>query len=204
MKLYYFPIAPNPTKILIFLREKGIDIELELVDLRKGEQRGEAHLARNPAGVLPVLELDSGEFLTESLPIMEYLEELYPAPPMIGRDALERARIRSLERMAEQGVMSSVGRIVHATNSPIGLPPNPAIAEAERARLPGALGRLDEHIGQGPFVAGDSPSIADCTLYASLLFGALFGVEVPEEYGNLRRWFERFGARPSAQIELPA
>jgi glutathione S-transferase len=114
MKLYYFPVAPNPTRVLVFVREKGIDIDTEFVDLRKGEQTSDEHLARNPQGSLPVLQLDNGEYLTESLPIMEYLEELYPDPVLIGTDALARARTREFERQVEVGILNPLARIVHA------------------------------------------------------------------------------------------
>ena len=93
MKLYYFPVAPNPTRVRIYLAEKGTEVEQVLVDLRKGEQSSRSeHLERNPFGNLPVLELDDGRFLTESLAIMELFEELYPDPPMLGRYAHRACR----------------------------------------------------------------------------------------------------------------
>lgn len=200
MKLYYFPVAPNPTKVLVYLREKGIDIELELVNLREGEHRGAAHLARNPTGTLPVLELDSGEFLTESLSIIEYLEEVYPQPVMIGANPLARAQIRSYERKVEVGILNPIGRIVHATNSPLGLPARPEVATAEWERLLPALARVDALIGSSPFAAGETPSIVDCTLFAGLQFGEMFGVSLPDDCTNIRRWREVFGQRPSTQF----
>ena len=87
MKLYYFPIAPNPTKVRIYLAEKGIEMEQVLVNLIKGEQKSEEHRARNPLANLPVLELDDGTHLSESLAIIELLEELHPQPPMIGTES---------------------------------------------------------------------------------------------------------------------
>jgi len=200
MKLYYFPVAPNPTKVLVYLREKGLDMETVHVDLRQGEQKSPEHLARNPRGALPVLELDDGSCVCESLPIMEYLEELYPEPCMIGRDPLARLRVREFERQVELTLLGPVGRIVHATNSPLGLPPNPAVAKPEQDRLPAALRLVDERIGDNRFAAGDSPSIVDCTLFATLFFGEFFGVTVPDEYANLRRWYADFRQRPSAQF----
>ena len=200
MKLYYFPVAPNPTKVLVYLREKGIDIDLELVNLREGEHRGPAHLARNPTGTLPVLELDSGEFLTESLPIIEYLEELYPQPVMIGDNPLARAQIRTYERQVEVGVLNPIGRFVHATNSPLGLPARPEVAAAEWERLLPALARVDARIGDSPFAAGEAPSIVDCTLFAGLQFGEMFGVSLPADCANIQRWREAFGQRPSTQF----
>ncbi|NNL66850.1 MAG: glutathione S-transferase family protein, partial [Myxococcales bacterium] len=93
MKAYVFPVAPNPTKLRLYLAEKAaagseIPIEQVTVSLVDGEQNQPEHLARNPLGKLPVLELDDGSFLSESLAIIQYLEELYPEPPMIGRDPL--------------------------------------------------------------------------------------------------------------------
>lgn len=199
MKIYTFRVAPNPTRVRVYLREKGIQLEEVLVNLREGEQKSEEHLARNPLGNLPVLELDDGSYLTESLAIIEFLEELHPDPPMIGTDPLARARVRSLERIIEVGVLFPVSRLVHATNSPLGRPPNPALAEDARAALPIALGTLDERIADHPFVAGPAPTIADCTLFAALNFGRFFGVELDPTYTHIARWFEEFGQRPSVQ-----
>ncbi len=196
MKLYHFPPAPNPAKVLSYLREKGInDIQLELVDFFKGEQSGPAHLARSPRGTVPVLELDDGAFLTESLAIIEYLEERYPDPPMIGATPLERAQVRSRERYIELNVTNRLVRLVHATNSPIGLPANPGLAQSERANLPGALTYVDELVGGGPFVMGERPTIADCTLLAGFNFANFGGLEIHRGYPNLEAWFERFALR---------
>ena len=96
MKLYVFPVAPNPTKVRSYVAEKGIEIEQVMVNLREGAQRRPEFLAKNPLGGLPVLELDDGTHLTESLAIIEFLEEQHPHPPMIGTTPLERARVRVL------------------------------------------------------------------------------------------------------------
>jgi glutathione S-transferase len=210
MKLYFFPIAPNPTKVRLYLAEKaaaGTEIELTevLVNLPKGEQRSAEHMARNPFGRLPVLELDDGTYLIESLPIMEYFEELHPDPPLIGSDALERARVRELERIAELGVLWPVARIIHATNSPLGLPPNPEMAAHFRGVLPEALSVLDARLADGrPFVAGDHPTIADCTLQAALQFARFGKVEIDPAFENLARWDAAYRERPCAQTVLTA
>jgi glutathione S-transferase len=200
LKLYHFPIAPNPTKVRIYLAEKGIEIEQVVVNLVKGEQKSPEHLARNPFGSLPVLELDDGTHLTESLPIIELFEELYPDPPMIGTDPFERARVRRLERIADLGVLLPVARIIHATRSPLGLPPVPEIAEAARRGLPKALEVLDAAIGDRPFLAGEHPTIADCTLFAALGFARFGEVAIDPAYRNLGRWSADFGERPSANL----
>ena len=130
MKLYVFMVAPNPTKVRLYLAEKtsrGCEIDLEQVpvSLIEGEQRQPEHLARNPLGNLPVLEFDDGSFLTESLAIIHYIEELHPEPPMIGKTPLERAQVRRLEQIAHNSVLAAVGRLFHATKAPLpGATPN--------------------------------------------------------------------------------
>ncbi|MEE9279235.1 MAG: glutathione S-transferase family protein [Myxococcota bacterium] len=208
MKLYMFQVAPNPTKVRLYIAEKaegGAKIELEQVSLNlpKGEQRSPEQLARNPFGKLPVLELDDGTCLIESLTIIEYLEELHPDPPMVGADPRERARVRELERIAELGVLWPVGRIVHATNSPLGLPPVPEVAALFRDLLPDALRYLNERLADGrPFVAGEHPTIADCTLAASLQFARFGNVEIDPAFANLARWDQAYRERPAARSVL--
>ena len=176
MKLYAFPVAPNPTKVRLYIAEKRqaggtLDVEEVRVDLPKGEQKSPEHLARDPLGKLPVLETNEGVFLTESLPMILYLEELYPDPPMIGR-------------------------------SPLGLPPNPPVAEAFRQSLPTAFGLLDQRLADGrPFLMGEAPTIADCTLAAGLQFGRMGKLDIDEEYTHLRRWSDAYRARgPATEV----
>ena len=210
MKLYIFPIAPNPTKVRLYLSEKAvagavIDLPQIQVDLRQGEQRQPEHLARNPFGKIPVLEFDDGSYLIESLAIIEYLEECYPDPPMIGRTSRERAGVRELERVADLGVLLRVGQIIHATNSPLGLPPNPGVAKSARAALPEALRFLDDRMADGRlFVAGAAPSVADCTLAAAFQFARFGGVEIDAGYTHLMRWDAAYRKRPAAQAVLIA
>ncbi|MCA9509222.1 MAG: glutathione S-transferase family protein [Myxococcota bacterium] len=196
MKLHTFPLAPNPTKVEVFLKEKGLDLAREIVVLPKGEQHDPAFLARNPLGRVPVLELDDGEFVAESLPILEYLEELHPEPSMIGRTPLERLRIRSLERMIDTSILLPVGRLVHSTRSPLpGVEPNEGMAAWARTALVKPLALLDERVGDAPFVFGDRPTIADGTLFAAMRFGRMFGVEVDASHRNLHRWYASFEER---------
>jgi glutathione S-transferase len=102
-------------------------------------------------------------------------------------------------------VLVQVGRLIHATKSPLGLPPNPAVAESARASLPAALRFLDDRMADGrPFVGGATPTIADCTLVAALQFARFAGMEVDAEYEHLRRWDVAYRARPAAQAVLIA
>ncbi len=207
MRLYVFQIAPNPTRVRLYLAEKaaaGGDIELPQVsvNLVKGEHKSPEHLARNPLGRLPVLELDDGTFLTESKVIVEYLEELHPEPSLMGSTPEERARVRELERLAEVGVLYPVARIVHATNSPLGLPSIPEVAALFRGGLPSVLSVLDDRLSDGrSFLAGDHPTIADCTLQAGLQFGRFgeVGIDLPE---HLSRWDRNYREREPVRSVL--
>ncbi len=210
MKLYSFPIAPNPTRVRLYLAEKTeagapIPIETVTVNLAHGEQNSAAHRARNPLGALPVLELDDGRFLTESLAIIEYLEEQHPEPPLLGRDPFERANVRELERIAELRVLWPVAYIVHTTRSPLGLPAVPEVAAFFRQRLPAPLGMLEAALADGrPFLAGDHVTIADCTLAAALHFGR-FGeidLDLARDHPHLAVWDTRYRERPAAQSVL--
>lgn len=208
VRLYYFPVAPNPTKVRLYLAEKaagGAAIELEevLVDYRKGEQKGPEHLARNPFARLPVLELDDGAFLTESLAIMLFLEELHPDPDLIGGDPLERARVREMERICELDVLLPLARVVHATRSPLGHAPSPEVADFFGKRLARSLAILDERLADGrPFVAGERPTIADCTLAAAFQFARFGGLPLDPGLKRLARWDGAFRDRPSARSVL--
>lgn len=119
---------------------------------------------------------------------------------MIGREPLERARVREIERIIELGVLQRVARIIHNTRSPLpGVTGVPAYAEQERARLPGVLAVVDARIGSQPFVAGDHPTIADCTLFAAMRFAAFGNVEIDPGCKNVHRWHEAFRERPSTR-----
>jgi glutathione S-transferase len=198
MKLYDFPLAPNPRRLRIFLAEKGLEIPRVTLDLREGDQRRPDFLAMNPHGSLPVLELDDGTVLTESEAIIEYLEELHPEPPMLGRSPLERAKTRRLERLCEIAVLSRAALYVHAVLAPLpGAKPNPALAEWARGDLPRGLAILEAEVGE--FVAGERVTVADGTLFAAFEFARAAGLKLEDGYPRLGAWYARFSARPSAR-----
>jgi len=122
---------------------------------------------------------------------------------MIGNTPLTRARTRELDRIIEIGVLYPIGRIVHSTYSPSGLPPNPAVAEFFREVLPPNLAIIEERLRDGrPLLMGDQASIADCTLAAALQFGRMAKVEIGSEYENIARWDLAFRERISAKQVL--
>lgn len=200
MKFYGFAFAPNPRKALTYLREKGIPFEYISVNIGSGEHRQPGFTAKNPMQGLPILELDDGTVLTESMPIIEYLEELYPTPPMIGTNPIERHKVRSMERLCEMSVLLRVGRVFRNTHPMFAAADQmPAVAEQARAELPGVLAILDRMVGSQTFVAGETPTIADCTLFAAYRLAEAGNVEMDSAAKNLARWWKMFRARPSAE-----
>ena len=201
MKIHDFVGAPNPKKLRVYLAEKGLTVPFEPVDIVSGQNRKPEFLRKNPLGGLPVLELDDGTYMPESLAIIEYFEELHPNPPLIGTTPLERARVRALERVAELGVLNSVAVIFQNTHPFMAgrLKQSPDAAENARARLTTNLRVLDDAIGGRPFVAGERPTIADCTLLAALEFGEFAGVPLDPAFKNVARWYTAFRQRPSVQ-----
>lgn len=209
MKLYYFEVAPNPTKVRLYLAEKaagGAELEVELVRVDPRTRHESAlrdSFGRKALTRLPLLELDDGSLLSESLVLLEYFEALAPDPPLFGASALERARVQELERLAEGGVLYPIARIVHATDSPFRLPPNPGVAEHYRAALRSGLRALEHKLSDGrPFLAGEAPTVADCTLAAGLQFGRFGGLPLDPACEHVARWDERYRARPPAQEVL--
>ncbi len=199
MKLYNFA-APNPHKVRIYAAEKGIELDLVDVDVMNHGLRTPEMLAKNPLAVVPFLELDDGTVIRESLVIIEYLEELIPEPPMLGRSPLQRARVRELDRLAELGLMVELANYVHNV-SPFFADKGPQSPDAAKMAVNcyrKNLGIMDREIGDKPFVAGDRPSVADCTLYATLGFGDYVGLKDAEEFPNIVRWRQAFSRRPSA------
>lgn len=200
MKIYDFAGAPNPKKLRVYLAEKGIKVPLESVDIISGQNRQPEFLKKNPLGGLPVLELDDGSHLPESLAIMEYFEETHPDPSMIGKTPVERAKVRSLERVCELGVLSNVGTIFQNTHPFMAgrLKQSADAAENARNRMATALKAIDDAIGSHPFVAGSRPTIADCTLLAALDFAEFAGIALDPGLKNVTRWRSDFKKRPSA------
>ena len=205
MKLHMFPLAPNPAKVRLYLAEKAelgcaVAVEEVMVNLAQGEHQSEAFRALNRRAALPVLELDDGRTLCESLAIIDYLEALHPEPSMWGVDPAEMAYAREVERIADLGGLINIAREIHASNSPLGLPPDPPVAAYHRRRRQSAIEHLESEMADDrPFLAGDRPTVADCTLQAALQFARFRELDVLDEAPRLRAWCDRYRERPAAQ-----
>jgi glutathione S-transferase len=201
MKLYSHSVAPNPRRVRIFAAEKGIDLTLEEVDILAGQSRTPEFLAKNSSGGVPVLELDDGSHLSESVAICRYLEGLHPEPNLLGRDLREQAEIERWNRRMELELFAAIGRTVQNT-SPIfqsRFKQFPEYGEAQRAVVYQRLERMDRELNGHQFVAGDRFTIADITALVAIdIGGRLAGIKIAPELTHLTRWHEAVSSRPSA------
>ena len=202
MKIYDYPQAPNPRRVRIFLAEKGIEIPFETVDITKRTNREPAFLAKNPLGGIPVLELDDGTCIAESVAICRYFEALHPEPPLFGTTPLEQARIEMWLRRVELGMMVPIGMVwIHGHPLTAGLLKQiPEAAEQNRHRAAQFYEFLDKELAGREFLAGDDYTVADAVGLATLDFGTgLVGVPYDESFAHLARWHSAMRERPSAR-----
>ncbi len=208
MKLYMVPLAPNPTKVMLYIAEREqlgtqMNIEQIIVNTVKGRHKEPEHLARNPFGTVPALELDDGSYLMESLPIIEYLEDKFPDKPIHPQTAKARGHARDVERVVDVRLAGPMGIFGHAVNSPLGKPRDDEKAAQMEAAMQAPLDFLEGLLAdKRPLLLGDDVSVADCTLQASLQFMRYIETDVFGERPLLREWDERFRARPAAQQVL--
>jgi len=201
MKLYDGGRAPNPRRVRIFLAEKGITVPTEPVDLGAMQQKSAAFTAVNPVQRVPVLSLDDGTIIAESIAICRYFEALNPDPPLFGVGAKDIAEIEMWNRRLELHLLfpiSHVFRNTHPAMKEMEVPQVPAWAEANKPRIADFLGILDRDLKDRPFVAGDRYTVADITGLVAVDFMKPAKLTVPEACANVRRWHAQIASRPSA------
>ena len=202
MKLYDGGPYPNPRRVRIFLAEKGIPLpEIVAIDLKSAQNREEAFAAVNPWRTIPVLELDDGTRIAESVAICRYFEEQHPEPPLFGRDAREKALVEMWSRRVEFGLYDAVRaafRHGHPGMAGFEAPQVPEWAAASRNRAVEQLRLLDEQLARHRFVAGDRYTIADITTQATVDFMRFPRLPIPDDCSHVRRWHAEVAARPSA------
>jgi glutathione S-transferase len=198
VKLYTSRRALSPRRVALYLAEKKLSLTTVEVDVAAGDNRAPAFLAKNPLGRVPVLELDDGRTLTESDAIIEYLEELHPDPPLIGRDAWQRAKTREAERVIELGLLVPLYTIFRHTHESYAgkLAQAPAVAESQRAQFYEHAAIVDGWLAQRKFVAGESLTLADLTLLMAVDICAFMGCPVDATtLPHLLRWSAEMHAR---------
>ena len=206
VRLYTVSTAPNPRRVLAAMALKGIALPLTELDMVvKREQYDEAYLAKTGRPVIPALELESGEFLTETIAITRYLEHFHPDPPLFGRNALEAARIEMWQRRAEFEVLIPVAMVFrHGHPGMVGLEDQvPAWAEANLPRVEKGFAMLENRLRESPFLAGDSLTVADITAYMSVDFAKVSRIRPSEDKTALAEWAAKLKAMPGFAMKKP-
>ncbi len=201
MKLYGAPNpAPNPRRVRIFLAEKGINLPETPISLMQREHKSPEHFARNSLGQVPVLELNDGTMISETVAICRYFEEVQPQPPLFGIGAVGRARVEMWVRRVEFVVMTPVRnfwRHAHPRTAAL-LTQFKHFGESNRAIYDEAQTWLDGELAGRKFLAGDTFTIADICALTTIDFSKWIGLEIPPGLNALHDWHARVSARPSA------
>lgn len=202
MKIHEMRIAPNPRRVRIFLAEKGItDIEYVQLDLAKGEHLTPEFRAKNPFCTVPVLELDDGTCISETIAICRYFDALHPEPNLFGIDAKEQALVEMWQRRIEFYFMLPTGMAFQHL-SPYFAAYKPQVkewGELCKERAAKMFDTFDQHLAHTPYVAGDRFTIADITLLCTVDFNKVNDLRLSDAHPNLKRWYDQVSARPSAQ-----
>jgi glutathione S-transferase len=202
------PLAPNPTKVMLYIAERaelGMDMGIEqiVVNTVKGRHKEPEHLARNPFGTVPALELDDGTFLVESLAIIHYLEMKFPDQILLNGTPEQNGHALDVERVVDLRLAGPMGAYGHAVNSPLGYPKDEKKAAQMEASMQAPMDYLERLLGDGrQLLLGDDVSIADCTLQASLQFMRFVEVDVFGDRPLLRAWDKRYRERSAAKKVL--
>lgn len=197
MKLYEAP-SPNAKRVHVFMAEKGIDFERKQVDLISAENLDPEFLAKNPSGRVPVLELDDGTYLSESVAICRYLEGLHPAPALFGRGPLESAQVEMWQRRAELNVFLNVAMAFRNLSGVFKDRETcvPEWGEVSAGHAVAALPAFETQLASHRFLTGEAFTIADITLAVAIRFAGQVEVELPMT-SSLTRWIAEVKARPS-------
>jgi glutathione S-transferase len=177
-------------------------VPTEQVDMMKMEHKTPEYTAINPLQRMPVLVLDDGTAIAESLAICRYFDALYPEPPLFGVGAKEIALVEMWSRRVENNFFATVAAVfrhLHPAMKELEVPQVPAWAEANKPRVTQFLELLDGELGKREFIAGDRFTVADITALCTVDFMKPARLTVPEGAANVKRWHAAVSARPSAK-----
>jgi len=208
MKIHDWHTGPYPARVRIALAEKNLQSRVQFisVDLRKGEHKTPAFLAKNYSGTLPVLELDDGTLIAECTAITEYLDNLDGEPTLTGRTAREKGLIHMMNKRAELELLDAISVYFHHATP--GLGPHVEIYQnaewgfRQRDKAIRGMHYFDGILRGQPFVAGETFSMADITVIGGLIFADLLKVPVPAECEALGNWYAAMQKRPSVRNRI--
>lgn len=209
MKLYTFPAAPSPRRVHLFLAEKGLELDQQIVDLRSGEHLHTDYFTHHAQRTVPALELDTGRWLTESAAICRFLEEYQPEPRLLGNSIIERALIADCDHWIEMhgllAVMEAFRNYARGMRDRALPGPRPVaqiaeLAERGRERYGWFLQDFNQKLTEHAYAAGDGFSVADITAFVTIDFArSAIKVDIPTEAEYLLDWFQRIRQRPTFQ-----
>lgn len=203
MKIYEMKIAPNPRRVRVFLHEKGVLDQIEFVelDLQKGENLTPEFKAMNPMGKVPVLQLDDGTCISETVAICRYFDELHPEPALFGETALEKALIEQWVRWIELYFFMPTGMCFQHCSGYFKdrMNPIPEWGEDCGKQVQRFFGFLDRHLEGREFIAGDRFSIADINAMCTIDFNKVNKLGIAPDQKHLKAWYDRVSSRPSAK-----
>jgi len=202
VKLYQSTGAPNPRRVTVFLAEKGIEIEKVEVSIAKGEQRLPDFVEKNPMARVPIIELDDGSYLAETVAICRYFEGIRPEPLLFGQDNEDRAKVEMWNRRMESEIFGNFGAWFRNTHDFFKgrISQVPEYGEVCRDGLFERMDWLDGELSDREFIAGDRYTIADITAQCAFdFFGKILKRLPAPEQKNLSRWYDGVSARPSAK-----
>ncbi|MEO0816145.1 MAG: glutathione S-transferase [Pseudomonadota bacterium] len=196
MKLYQSPKAPNPDRVVYFLRAKGkLDaVELETVDIMAQQHKAPEYRAISPFAKVPALVLDDGTTLTESRAICTYFEALWPEPNLMGETPLEKAQIEMWDRQVELMFFVQFAgwfRNAHPAMAPLENPQSAETAQKSERNAKKFVERLDAHLAENEFVAAGRFSIADITTFITCGFCRVMQWAPHKEHEHLGAWYAR-------------
>lgn len=207
--LYDCATAPSPRRARILLAEKGIPHETVQVDLRSGEQMGDAYRRINPQCTVPALRTAEGVVLADNAAITAYLEALQPEPPLLGRTPLEKAEVASWNwRVEFEGLLAiaealrngSPAMADRALPGPRNYAQIPELAQRGVQRVQDFLATLEERLAGREFVATDRFSVADITAVVAVDFARVVKIRPGEQHPQLQRWRAAMAQRPSMSL----
>ena len=201
MILHDLSAGMHPRRVRIFMAEKGLSIERREVDAAGGANAMPDFLRLNPLGKLPVLELDDGSAIAESLAICRYLEAIHPKPPLMGKTPQASAHIEMWTLRMDHELSQPIAlAFVHSSDFYRGrLEQVPEVALWARARALQTMAWLDGELAGRRHIAGDDYSLADIVAQCAFVLGKAVGLRIPAGQANLTRWFAEVSARPTAR-----